>query len=159
MLDLHWVKWSLGKRIGDQCIVYKIGPRNRHWSAFAERCINNHTIRRGRSQSCSVLERCTFGEVSRMRLILFLSALSRMERLFRGDISVIYVTAHRCAGGLKKFDLRSGSTHHTYFVGFFDVPVQAPTRGQNIIMQLWFQFHVYLFVRSLMTQYFMGAIR
>ena len=26
------------------------------------------------------------------------------------DISVIYVTAHRCAGGLKKkFDLRSGS--------------------------------------------------
>ena len=25
------------------------------------------------------------------------------------DISVIYVTAHRCAGGLKKLDLRSGS--------------------------------------------------
>ena len=24
------------------------------------------------------------------------------------DISVIYVTAHRCAGGLKKLDLRSG---------------------------------------------------
>ena len=29
------------------------------------------------------------------------------------DISVIYVTAHRCAGGLeKKLDLRSGSQRH-----------------------------------------------
>ena len=46
------------------------------------------------------------------------------------DISVIYVTAHRCAGGLKKFDLRAGSQHHRHFVGFLNVPVQAPTRGQ-----------------------------
>ena len=45
------------------------------------------------------------------------------------DISVIYVTAHRCAGGLKKkFDLRSGSQRHRHFVGFFNVPVLAPTR-------------------------------
>ena len=45
------------------------------------------------------------------------------------DISVIYVTAHRCAGGLKKkLDLRSGSQRHRHFVGFFNVPVQAPTR-------------------------------
>ena len=30
--------------------------------------------------------------------------------VLRNDISVIYVTAHRCAGGLeKKFDLRSAS--------------------------------------------------
>ena len=44
-------------------------------------------------------------------------------------ISVICVTAHRCAGGLKKkFDLRSGSQRHRHFVGFFNVPVQAPTR-------------------------------
>ena len=36
------------------------------------------------------------------------------------DISVIYVTAHRCAGGLKKkLDLRSGSQRHRHFVGFF----------------------------------------
>ena len=36
------------------------------------------------------------------------------------DISVIHVTAHRCAGGLKKkFDLRSGSQRHRHFVGFF----------------------------------------
>ena len=45
------------------------------------------------------------------------------------DISVIYVTAHRCAGGLKKLNLRSGSQRHRHFVGFFNVPVQAPTRG------------------------------
>ena len=37
------------------------------------------------------------------------------------DISVIYVTAHRCAGGLKKkLDLRSGSQRHRHFVGFFN---------------------------------------
>ena len=43
--------------------------------------------------------------------------------------SVIYVTAHRCASGLKKkFDLRSGSQRHRHFVGFFNVPVQTPTR-------------------------------
>ena len=45
------------------------------------------------------------------------------------DISVIHVTAHRCAGGLKKkLDLRSGSQRHRHFVGFFNVPVLAPTR-------------------------------
>ena len=45
------------------------------------------------------------------------------------DISVIYVTAHRYAGGLKKkLNLRSGSQRHIHFVGFFNVPVQAPTR-------------------------------
>ena len=47
------------------------------------------------------------------------------------DISVIYVTAHRCAGGLKKkLDLRSGSQRHRHFAGFFNVPVLAPTRDQ-----------------------------
>ena len=36
------------------------------------------------------------------------------------DISVIYVTAHRCAGGLKKkLNLRSGSQRHRHFAGFF----------------------------------------
>ena len=45
------------------------------------------------------------------------------------DISVIYVTAHRCSGGLKKkFDLRSGSQRHRHFVGSFNVTVLAPTR-------------------------------
>ena len=47
------------------------------------------------------------------------------------DISVIYyMTAHRCAGGLKKLDLRSGSQRHRHFVWFFNVPVQATTRRQ-----------------------------
>ena len=44
------------------------------------------------------------------------------------DISVIYVTARRCAGGMKKLDLRSGSQRHRHFVGFFNMPVLAPTR-------------------------------
>ena len=44
------------------------------------------------------------------------------------DISVIYVTAHRCAGGQKKLGLRPGSQRHRHFVGFFNVPVLAPTR-------------------------------
>ena len=40
------------------------------------------------------------------------------------DSSVIYVTAYRCAGGLKKkLDLRSGSKRHRHFVWFFNVPV------------------------------------
>ena len=43
------------------------------------------------------------------------------------NISVIYMTAHRCAGGLKKLDLGSGSQCHRHFVGFFNVPVKAPT--------------------------------
>ena len=48
------------------------------------------------------------------------------------NISVIHVTAHRCAGGLKKkyLDLRSGSQRHRHFAGFFNVPVLAPTRDQ-----------------------------
>ena len=44
------------------------------------------------------------------------------------DILVMHVTAHRCAGGLKrKLDLRSGSQRHRHSVGFFNVPVLAPT--------------------------------
>ena len=54
-----------------------------------------------------------------------------MNSLFNvtiNDILVIHVTAHRCTGGLKKLDLRSGSQRHRHFVGFFNVPVQAQTR-------------------------------
>ena len=40
-----------------------------------------------------------------------------------------YVTAHRCAGGLKKnLDLRS-APNAIHLVGFFNVPFQAPTRA------------------------------
>ena len=46
------------------------------------------------------------------------------------DISVIiYVTANRCAGKLKKLDLWLGSIRQRHFVGFFNVPVKAPTQG------------------------------
>ena len=48
------------------------------------------------------------------------------------DISVIYVTAHRCTGGLKKkLDLWSGSQRHRHFAGFFNVPVLAPTQDHT----------------------------
>ena len=51
------------------------------------------------------------------------------------DISVKYVAAHRCAGGLKKkLDLRSGSQRHRHFVGFFNAPVLAPTRDHPFYM-------------------------
>ena len=59
-------------------------PRDRHLGAFAEKCINNRTIRRGRSQSCIVSERCAFGKVSRMQSVF----LSRMERLFGDDVKI-----------------------------------------------------------------------
>ena len=63
-----------------------------------------------------------------------------MNTLFNvkiNDISVIYVTAHRCADGLKKkLDLRSGSQRHRRFVGFFNVPVLAPTREKRERLEL-----------------------
>ena len=43
--------------------------------------------------------------------------------------------SYRCVGGLKKkLDLRSGSQRHRHFVGFFNVPVQAPTRDHPFYM-------------------------
>ena len=49
------------------------------------------------------------------------------------DISVINVTAHTCAGRLKKNfgpTCTVGLPHHRHFVWFFNMPVQAPTRDQ-----------------------------
>ena len=63
------------------------------------------------------------------------------------DISVIYVTAHRCTGELKKLDLRSGSQRHRHFVGFFNVPILAPTRGHR-----WFR-HTAPFSRLLRSRW------
>ena len=57
-----------------------------------------------------------------------------MEQNTINDVSVIYVTAHRCVDRLKKkLYLRSGSQRHRHFVGFFNVPVQAPTRATLFI--------------------------
>ena len=48
------------------------------------------------------------------------------------DISVIYVTAHRCAGGLKKkLDLRSGSQRHRHFAGFFKMTVNCSVHART----------------------------
>ena len=63
-----------------------------------------------------------------LRLLRFWIGLNWLFNVTINDISVIYVTAHRCAGGLnKKLYLRSGS-HARHFAGFFNVPVLAPTR-------------------------------
>ena len=50
------------------------------------------------------------------------------------NISVILVTVYRCTGGLKKLDLRSGSPRYNYFVGFVNVPFQAPTRDHPFMV-------------------------
>ena len=64
-------------------------------------------------------------------ILSFFLSLNCSFNVTINDISVIFVTAHRCAGGLKKkYDLRSGSQRHRHFVGFFNVPVLAPTRDQ-----------------------------
>ena len=52
------------------------------------------------------------------------------------DISVICVTAHIFAGGLKKLDLRSGSKRNRHFIGFVNVPVQTPTRDHNFYTEI-----------------------
>ena len=60
--------------------------------------------------------------------------MSESDRLLNvtcNDISVIYVAAHICAGRLKKrWGLQSGSSRHRHVEVFFNVSVQAPTRGQ-----------------------------
>ena len=59
------------------------------------------------------------------------------------DISVTYVTAHRCAGWLKKkLDLRSASQHHRHFVVvFFNVPVYKQRHGTNLFIR-WFRHYI-----------------
>ena len=49
------------------------------------------------------------------------------------NILLIYVTAQRCGGGLKKLDLRSGFECHRHFVVFFDVPFQGLTLGPTFL--------------------------
>ena len=45
---LHPIRFaSRQASIDDKGTVYKIGPHSRHWDVFAEKCINNHTIRHG----------------------------------------------------------------------------------------------------------------
>ena len=49
------------------------------------------------------------------------------------NISVIYVTAHRCAGGLKKLYLRSDSTRLRHFVGLRSLTCPSKHRHGAIL--------------------------
>ena len=61
----------------------------------------------------------------------WVSESDRLLNVTCNGISVIYVTAHISAGRLKRrWDIRSGSNRQRYVVVFFNVSVQAPTRGQ-----------------------------
>ena len=67
------------------------------------------------------------GSVPEMRIwsILLIESIGVLRHMQRYFNYIVYVTAHRCAGGMKKFDLRSGSQRHRQFVGFLNVSVQA----------------------------------
>ena len=68
----------------------------------------------------------TWAILRRPILVAFYDTFSTYTRAPTG--SVIYVTAHRCKGGLKKLNLRSCSQRLRHFVGFFNVPAQARGR-------------------------------
>ena len=57
-----------------------------------------------------------------------------------------YMWRHRCAGGLKKLYLRSGSHHNRHFAGFFNAPV-LQWHGNNLFIR-WFR-HTAQFSRLL----------
>ena len=55
------------------------------------------------------------------------------------DISVIHMTAHRCAGGLKnKLDLRSGFQHHRHLVGVRECPSWYSIVGATVTVHQFF---------------------
>ena len=69
----------------------------------------------------------------RIMVFLFTSRpVCEVNRLFNvtiNDISVTYVTADRCVGGLKnKLYLRSGSQRHRHFVGFLYMNIRLFVR-------------------------------
>ena len=79
--------------------------------------------------------------VQKNKFSLYRSQKLLLKWLFNAtinDISLIYVTAHRFAGGMKKLDLRSGSQRHRHFVGFFNVPVWKHRHGTNLFIR-WFR--------------------
>ena len=58
----------------------------------------------------------------------------------------LYMWRHRCAGGLKKLYLRSGSQRHRHFVGFFNVPV---VHRHGTTLFIWWFWHTAPFSRLL----------
>ena len=65
-----------------------------------------------------------------------------------------YMWQHRCAGGLKKLYLRSGSQRHRHFVGFFNVPVLH--RHVTTLFIRWFR-HNAPFSRLFTTRWGYGG--
>ena len=59
--------------------------------------------------------------------------LSWLSNVTINGISVIYVTAHRCPGVLKKKLTYGRTPRHRYLVGFFSIAVQTPTRATLFI--------------------------
>ena len=71
------------------------------------------------------------------------------------DISVIHVTAHRCAGGLKKkLNLRSGSQRHRHFAGSLTCP--SKHRHGTTLFIRWFR-HTAPFSRLLRSRWGYGG--
>ena len=93
---------------------------------------NKHEIRTAGNKTSEQLWMAGALELSGQDYSAIQGIFSDVKWLFNvtiNDISVIYVTSHRCAGALKKtLDLRSSSQRHKHFVVFFNMPVQAPTR-------------------------------
>ena len=88
-----------------------------------------------RSGQCQWISVCSLpglvSDSNQHKLVMLAHRWGEVNWLFNvtiNNILGIYVTAHRGAGGLKKLDLRSSSQRHRRFAGFFNVPVQAPTR-------------------------------
>ena len=70
--------------------------------------------------------------------ILFEFEVNLLFNVTINDISVIYATAHRCAGGLKKkLDLRSGSQRHRHFVRSLTCP-SSHRHGTTLFIR-WFR--------------------
>ena len=79
--------------------------------ALLLRCMGSIFILRGHQYCQRRIERTIFNNLRGEVNLLFNVTIN--------DISVIYVTAHRCAGGLK-LDLRSGSQRNRHLAGFFN---------------------------------------
>ena len=82
--------------LGDQCIVYLfVGHVNRHWGAFAKRCINNRTIRPDAKGAVPIVyclrKMHLWGLVSCMQVIPFLCVFILDGALF-GDDAIKFVS-------------------------------------------------------------------
>ena len=75
----------------------------------------------------------------RLRACLKLVGLSWVYWCFTSHATIFqsYMWRHRCAGGLKKLYLWSGSQRHRHFAGFFNVPV-LHRHGTTLFIR-WFK--------------------